>query len=255
MNPSPFSLSGKTILVSGASSGIGQAIAIAIAQQGGEPILTGRDENKLNITAAQIQSCTGVKPKCTPFDLHETEKIPQWMKQNATKWGILSGFVHSAGIHETRPIRGLSSEAFARILNLNVIAGSMLLKGFRQKDVSNGGSIVLIASAAAIKGEPAIHAYTASKGAILALTRSAAIELAKENIRVNCIAPSVVRTAMADELELNLDQDQFANIIAKHPLGIGSPNDIALATIFLLSNAAKWITGITLPVDGGYTAQ
>ena len=255
MNTSPFLLENKTILVTGASSGLGRAIAIEIARFGGNPILCGRNQERLEAVATKIESEFSIRPKTESFDLENLDEIPNWMKIKSPEWGILNGVVHSAGLHEARPIRTLSSESMDRIYRVNVIAAGMLLRGFRQKGVSDGGSVVLLSSAAGIKGEAVIASYSASKGALIALARSSAVELAKERIRVNCLAPSVVRTEMTADLESNLSEDQFATIIAKHPLGLGTPEDVAYSAIFLLSDAARWITGTTLVVDGGYTAS
>lgn len=132
----------------------------------------------------------------------------------------------------------------------------MLAKGFRQKGCcTSASSIVLLSSASALVGAPAIAAYAASKAALIGLTRSLAIELAREGIRVNCIAPGMVQSEMTDGIRQTLSAEQFAAIVAQHPLGLGTTWDVACGAAYLLSDAARWMTGQTLVLDGGFTAQ
>jgi NAD(P)-dependent dehydrogenase (short-subunit alcohol dehydrogenase family) len=132
----------------------------------------------------------------------------------------------------------------------------MLAKGFRQRGCHTvGASIVLLSSVTGLVGLPGIAAYAASKSAVLGLTRCLALELAPQQIRVNCVAPAMVRTDIAEHLFTSLLPEQVASIEQAHPLGIGRPRDVANAIAFLLSDAARWITGSALVVDGGYTAH
>ena len=133
----------------------------------------------------------------------------------------------------------------------------MCLKGLRQKGCGNaaGSSVVLLSSVAAISGESGISVYSATKAAVSGLARSLAVELAPEKIRVNALAPGFVETEMSDRLKNSLTPEQYQAIADKHPLGIGAVQDVANCIAFLLSEAARWITGTTLVADGGYTAQ
>jgi NAD(P)-dependent dehydrogenase (short-subunit alcohol dehydrogenase family) len=188
-------------------------------------------------------------------DLAETEALPGWMKQLAAEHGPLSGVVHSAGIHAMRPVRFQSTEQFEEIQRINVTAALALSKGFRQKQVrTESGSLVFVASVMGLVAQPGVTAYCASKGALLSLTRSLALELAAEQIRVNAVAPGQVLTEMTLRQKEQLPADHFAAIEKMHPLGLGKPEDVANGITFLLSDAARWITGITLTIDGGYTA-
>ena len=178
------------------------------------------------------------------------------MAELAGKHGRLDGVVHSAGMDDRAPLKIVSAGQMEALWRINVSAGLWLAKGFRQRQVNNGGgSIVFLSSAAGLVGQPAHSVYSASKGAVVAMARSLAVELAREHIRVNCIAPGAVKTEMFGEFSKTLSEEQRAAIEREHPLGLGEPMDIAHAAAFLLAPSARWITGTTLVVDGGYTAH
>jgi len=175
------------------------------------------------------------------------------MKGVAKKHGLLDGVVHSAGLQLIRPIKDWNSTDCERLMNINLHACFALAKGFRRKGVHKQiGGIVFLSSVAALVGEPGLAIYTASKSAINGLTRSLAIELVRDGIRVNAIAPGFVHTEMVDGLLDYMPPEYLANLAAKHPLGLGKPRDVAHAVAFLLADTGRWITGTTLVVDGGY---
>jgi NAD(P)-dependent dehydrogenase (short-subunit alcohol dehydrogenase family) len=154
------------------------------------------------------------------------------------------------------PLRAYTREKMESAYAINVHAGAMLAKGLRQKGVAaETASLVLLASVAAFTGDSALGIYSGTKGALVAMCRSLAVELASQKIRVNCLAPGLVRTEMAEALSERTGADQYAAIEALHPLGLGNPDDVACAVTYLLSPAARWITGTTLVIDGGYTAR
>lgn len=249
----PMDLSGRAVLVTGASSGIGRDTSVLLSELGARVVLTGRDSVKLEDTLSEM---TGKGHTIEPFDLRTADQIPSWLKAVTSKVGPLDGMAHCAGVHSHRPLRVLDTEKFEEVQRVNVTASMMLAKGFRQKDCrAAGASIVLLSSVAGLVGQPGIAAYAASKSAVVGLTRCLALELASEQIRVNCIAPAMVKTEMSDRWFNSLTPEQIENIEQAHPLGIGRPRDVANATAFLLSDAARWITGSVLAVDGGFTAQ
>jgi NAD(P)-dependent dehydrogenase (short-subunit alcohol dehydrogenase family) len=250
---SPMDLQQRTVVVTGASSGIGRATSVLLSQLGARVLLIGRNEKRLAETASQL---SGEGHRVEPFDLNEVDSIAQWLKGLSSETGVLHGLVHCAGVHITRPLRFLSNDDVDGVMRINLNAAIGLAKGFRQKGVcQSGGSIVLLSSVMALVGQPGVAAYAASKGAIAALTKSLSLELARDGVRINCIAAAQVETEMTEAMHQSLSPEQVAEIHAMHPLGIGTPLDVAHAVAFLLADTARWITGTTLVVDGGYTAH
>ena len=248
----PFSLVGKTILVTGASSGIGRSCAVEFSKLGARLILVARRDEQLRETLLLM---AGDGHHIEPYDLTRGEEIVPWMKALAMKTGLLDGLVHAAGIYTTLPARATSQDTFRRIISINLESAFFLCKAFRQRGVRNHtGSVALIGSVMSLVGQPGISAYCASKGALVTMAKSLALELAGEKIRVNVIAPGHVHTPMSEAVENTLPEEALKVIRANHPLGTGRPEDVAYAAAFLLSEAGRWITGTTLVVDGGYTA-
>lgn len=246
-------LSGRAILVTGASSGIGRETSILLSQLGARVILAGRSQERLEQTH---QAMAGADHLVEVFDLLALAQIPEWIKRLAASMGPLHGLVHCAGVHNAHPLKTLSADKFEEVMRANVSSALMLAKGFRQKGChAAGAAIVLLSSTAGLVGEPGVAAYAASKAALLGLSRSLAAELASQGIRVNCVAPGMVRTEMSGRLRQLLLPEQFAALEARHLLGLGEPRDVANAIAFLLADTGRWITGSTLVIDGGYTCR
>lgn len=247
----PWDLSGRSVLVTGASSGLGRSISVLVSRLGARVSLVGRDEIRLHETAAQL---AGSGHRVERFDLSQVERIPEWLKSVATQVGPIHGLVHSAGMHFTVPLRALQLAKFEELMSTNLTAALYLAKGLRQRGVrAERSSVVFLASVMALVGQPGVSAYAASKGALAAAARCLALELAGENIRVNCLAPGHVRTEMGQRNEASMTPEQVRALEAMHPLGFGEPEDVAHACAFLLADTSRWITGQTLAVDGGYT--
>jgi NAD(P)-dependent dehydrogenase (short-subunit alcohol dehydrogenase family) len=246
-------LTGRRIMVTGASSGLGRATATLLSQLGAGVVLVGRDEQRLAESRAQLAPGNHAMVQ---RDLADVETIVDWMTAVATEQGPLDGLVHAAGIQMTRPLRMLDAPRVQQLMDINLLAALQLARGFRQRPVHNKpGSIVFLSSIMGLVGQAAVVPYAASKGALVAAAKALAMELASEQIRVNCVAPGHVATPMAAKVEATLTEGQLETIRNRHPLGLGTPEDVAGAIAFLLADSGRWITGTTLVVDGGYTAH
>ena len=248
----PLDFTGRTVLVTGGSSGLGRETAVVLSELGARVIVTARRTDELEATLGWMASGDHA---LEPFDLADLDAIPGWVKSLASRHGPFHGLVHAAGIEKTIGLRGLSVDVLNQTFRVNLDSAVMLAKGFRQKGCCNAASVVFVSSVWALVGVPATAAYAASKAALIGLTRSLASELAREGIRVNCIAPGIVQSETSDRLRRALGEDRFAAIVAQYPLGLGTTWDVACAAAYLLSDAGRWVTGHTLVVDGGFCAQ
>ena len=242
----PFSLTGKTILITGASSGIGRQTCISVANMGGAIIATARNENRLNETLSMLP---GDNHKIIKADLNDSTAIEK-LVINIEK---VSGVVHCAGIVQLIPSKFYTKEKLRHINEINyeapILLTSVLLK---KKMILENASIIFISSIASEIGLIGNGLYSGSKGALVAITRVLALELAAKKIRVNCISPGMVQTPLIDGLGF---QKEVESSIEKHPLGLGLPEDVANCCIFLLSDGSRWITGTNLIIDGGCSAN
>jgi NAD(P)-dependent dehydrogenase (short-subunit alcohol dehydrogenase family) len=237
----------KTVLVTGASSGIGRACALRLVSSGANVVAVGRNEaalRALGLAAAKIFT----------LDLLDEAAVKAFVLHLKTDIGLLDGCVLAAGVHAFRPF---AMESFSDIyrpwaINVQSCLGllALLTKG---RLIAKGGSIVLFSSAAARMAATGASSYAASKGAIESATRALATELAGQRIRVNAVSPGVVSTPMSEGFLGKLTAGQLIALEARHPLGFGTPDDVADPVLFLLSNDARWITGSVLSVDGGYS--
>ena len=245
MSPDPFSLDGKRILVTGASSGLGRAIAVACSQRGATIVATGRDEIRLQETIAALDGRGHVGVHAELISAADREQL-------ALAAGIVDGVVHSAGISRLSPIRMATERHVLEIWRINYEAPVLLTQRLLAKSqIANDGSIVFLSSIAAYIGVPAVGVYSGTKAALIATMRCLAMEVAKRRIRVNALAPALVNTPLlvaTGSVVGSLETQRAA-----YPLGFGEPSDVANAAIFFLSSASRWITGTTLVMDGGLT--
>lgn len=249
-----FSLSNKTILITGASSGIGRSCAVQCSKMGASLLLMGRNVDELNRTVSELQP--GTKVEMIVADFSKMVDLELLIAEKILTIGKIAGFIHCAGVEKTLPLKKQTSEVFQSIFDINVFAGFELAKIISLKKYkAEKASFVFIASVAGMVGESGKTIYSASKGAVISGARSMSMELARSDIRVNSISPAMVKTPILEKMFDGIGEEASQNIIKKHPLGIGEPEDVANACVFLLSDAAKWITGTNLVIDGGYTAQ
>jgi len=251
---SAFSLSNKNIIITGASSGIGKQCAITFSQLGANVILVARNEERLKDTFNKLEKGNHM---IISQDITEYSKLEEIVSTAVEKIGNISGFVYSAGIEMTMPLRSMNYSYYEKIFAINVISGFELARIISKKKYLNekGASFVFISSVMGILGQAGKVGYCSSKGALISGVKAMALELAKKNIRVNCILPGVVETEMTNKMLENLPEESKKSIINMHPLGLGRPEDIAYACAYLLSDFTRWITGANLIVDGGYSAR
>ena len=242
-----FTLQNKTILVTGASSGIGRATAIMIASQGANVILTGRNKDKLEEVSKILNDD---KHLALALDLADEEAI----QQLSTAVGKIDGLVHCAGIIDYTLFKNLNREKYDQMFDINFYSGlqltNLLLKN---KNINKGASLVYISSISSMFGVPATALYAASKAALNAAIKVLATEVAPRKIRANTIMPGIVMTPMIDNASGMIDSESFSNAEHAYPLGLGTPEDVACACVFLLSAESRWITGTSLLLDGGYS--
>ena len=242
----PFSLENKVILVTGASSGIGRGIAIDTSKMGAKVYITARNENRLNETFSQMSGKSNV---IIPAEL--TNEIDELVE----KLPALDGIVLCAGIIKTMPVKKITDSAIDEIFNVNILSEIQLLSRLlRKKKLNKGASVVIISSVSTFNVKVGNSLYSATKGAANSFAKAMALEVSKQKMRVNCIQPGFVPSSILNHS--GIEQDNFLRWYAeRHPLGFGEPSDIANACIYLLSDAAKWVTGSIFTIDGGYTLQ
>jgi len=244
----PFSLERKTILVTGASSGIGKGIAIEASKMGANLIITGRNRDRLNDTLSLLH---GGGHKSIIADLSNLDDISVLIDDLPQ----LDGVVLCAGIIKTMPVRNITDEAMMEIFNVNILGNiklsSTLLK---KKKLNRGASVIFISSVSTFNVKIGNSLYSATKGAVNSFAKAMALEVSKQQIRVNCIQPGFIPSNILNRGAI--EEDTFLKFYAeRQPLGFGTPSDIAYCCIYLLSDAARWVTGSIFTIDGGHTLQ
>jgi len=248
----PMSLEGRTILVTGATSGIGKATAVYLSKLGARVIASGRNQERLDEVMAQLD---GEGHIGRIFDLAQIDQIVPWMKGLCAEVGPLNGLAHCAGVQGTLPIQAITPVFVHDVLMQNLGASLMLAQAFRLKMCHTpGASLVYCSSSAALKTAPGNVVYASSKGGIISAVKGLSHELVRDHVRVNAVAPAMVDTPMADNFRNIVSPEKFKHVVDLQPLGLGHPDDVAAAIAFLLADTARWITGSVLCVDGGFMA-
>jgi len=248
-------LEGKIGIVTGAGSGIGRACAIALAKEGAQVALIGRRKELLEQVAHDI----GDLACAISADLAQTSEIQRLVDETVRRFGGLNFLLNNAGILQVGNVEQITEEQWDRVFNVNVRSVWLLSRAvLPHMRKAGGGSIINIASTLGIVGARNRAVYAPSKGAVILLTKSMAIDHGHENIRVNAICPSFVETELTSAI-LSKSNDPDAvrrERTAAHPIGrLGQPEDITGLAVYLASDESSWTTGAVLPVDGGYLAS
>ena len=243
----PFSLEGKTILVTGASSGIGRATAIECSEAGAKVILLGRSVERLNETLA---NCVGENHCLIQCDLADLDSF----SEKFSNIPELDGIVHNAGVNTKYLVKNLSKEKIDGIFHTNYYAPVLMTQMFLKKKIlKKNASLVFVSSISASLGAVSNSVYASSKGALNSFVRSLALEIAPRGMRANVIQPGMIETPILSAYAMSEELEAFKN---SSPLGHpGEPEDIAYGCIYLLSDASKFVTGSVMTIDGGVTLR
>lgn len=249
----PFSLKDKTIVITGASSGIGAQCAIDCAAMGANVVLIARNKERLNATLSQMIRGNHM---VISQDLTNINSIKSVVEDIKDSLGPVSGLVCCAGVSSVTPINLINEESLNDMVRTNVYSSLFFAKEVCKRGIfdKNGTSIIFFSSIMGLVGESAKTMYSLTKGAIQSAAKSMAVEMAPKKIRINCIAPGIVITPINMNLPHIADPQRRMMLEARHPLGLGQTTDISNTCVFLLSSASRWITGQVIVVDGGYTA-
>jgi len=241
-------LSGKVAIVTGGSRGIGKATAALFAKEGANVVITAKDQTRLENTAKELKNVIAISG-----DLRKDVDVQNVVRKTLEKFGKIDILVNNAGIFpKVKPLHEISENEWNEVIDVNLTGQFRFTKAAIPHMMKNGGCIVNVSSDAGLKSFANFEAdaYTASKAAMVLLTKAWAIEYAKYKIRVNCVCPGIVETDMTKPYLRTEAERSMAD--AEHPIGrIGTPEDVAKAILYFVSEDSSWITGAILPIDGG----
>ncbi|TLX76850.1 MAG: SDR family oxidoreductase [Thaumarchaeota archaeon] len=245
-------LEGKVAIITGSSRGIGKATAKLFAKEGADVTITGKDQKRLQDAAKEIGNVFSV-----PGDIRNESDVQNIVKKTVEKFGKIDILVNNAGIFpQIKPLHKISEKEWNDVIDVNLTGQFRFTKAVIPHMEKNGGCIINVSSDAGLKAFENFEAdaYTASKGALVLLTKSWAIEYAKYKIRVNCVCPGIVETDMTRPYLGTQSEREMA--ASEHPIGrIGTPDDVARAILYFASDDSSWATGAVLPLDGGAAAR
>ena len=242
----PMELTGKRIMVTGASSGIGRETAILVSNLGAQVVLLGRDEQRLAETKDKMN---GEGHVAISLELRDFEKYADVFKEIKKTGKKLDGFVHCAGIAKVIPLKVVSANVIQDMFAVNYVSFMELMKHLAKKTNSDGGSVVCLSAINAHYPQKCMSVYAATKGALEMAVSSLAVELFEKKIRVNAVVPGPIATPMAASFSEVSGEE--SNIVGQQLMALGEPADIANMAAYLLSDASKFITGRKFYVDGG----
>lgn len=250
----PFSLKEKTIVVTGASSGIGRQCAIDCSRMGAKVVIVARNQERLYETLSMLE---GEGHRSYIYDFTNADGVNGLVSSIVTDCGRISGLIYAAGIERSVPFKMVKAIDYNDVINVNTIGALEMAKCVSniKNFVQTGGGIVLISSITSTIARAGTVAYSASKGALVSATRVMAVELSKRKIRVNCVSPGTVLTPLMQNYLDKLSEEEYNKRVSGFPLGLGETTDVSNACIYLLSDASRWVTGQNLIVDGGFTIQ
>jgi meso-butanediol dehydrogenase/(S,S)-butanediol dehydrogenase/diacetyl reductase len=244
-------LNKKIAIITGGGSGIGKAIAMAFVREGAQVVIAGRDSKKLALAAEEI----GANCLAITADVSHATDVQKLVSAALEKFKRVDILVNNAAVLLPGTAESLSEQDFDQTFNINVRGLWLLSRAvLPHMRAAGGGAIINIGSVLSLLGARNRVAYSASKGAVVAMTKAMALDHAAENIRINCICPGIVETELV--AKFNTDENVRRQRVAMHPMGrFGRPDEVANAAIYLASDESGWTTGSNLTVDGGYSAQ
>ena len=243
---------GKVVLVTGGTSGIGEATAVAFANEGAKVVVSGRREKEGKAVAGRIARAGGTAHFVRADVSREAD-----VKRLVAKFGRLDVAFNNAGVESLGPVTGVTPEAYRKVFDVNVLGVLLSLKHEIPDLLKGGGGVIVnTSSIAGHKGMADVSVYVASKHAVEGLTKAVALEYAARNVRVFAVAPAVIDTAMFDRFAGGVNSEAGKQMAALHPVGrAGKPEGVAAAVLFLASDASSFMTGHSLPVDGGWLTK
>jgi NAD(P)-dependent dehydrogenase (short-subunit alcohol dehydrogenase family) len=250
-----FSLEGRTALVTGGSKGLGYAMAHALARAGADVAIASRHADELETAARRLAAETSHRCEAIPADITRAEDVDQMVEETIRRLGRIDVLVNNAGLNVRNPTLDQTEDEFRRILDVNLVGLFLVGRAVGRHMVERGsGSVINLASMLGLVGLAGRPGYTASKGAVIQLTRTMALEWAAKGVRVNALCPGPFMTDINTVVLNDPAANQF--FIDRIPLGRwGRPDELAGAIVFLASDASSFMTGASLVIDGGWTAQ
>lgn len=246
-------LSNRTIVVTGGSSGIGKETAILLSKLGAKIVLVARDKEKLMDV---IRLLEGDNHGYISFDLLDFDNYSELISSIYSQYGLVSGFVHCAGISKLLPLRNIRYKNIQEVMEINYYSFMMLAHYMtKKKYFHDSGSIVAVSSIASNLSKKGLSIYSGSKGAINSSIRGLAQELAARNIRINAVAPGYLKTELTEKFSQAYTTETRDAIYDEYPLGEGNTRDVANLIAFLISDSSRWITGQTITIDGGFSLK